>query len=380
MQNTETKQSQVEEASSPTLTILLLYLFPILAWIGYTYLSTPLIFSWFIALGGLAILCLGTALLSILFRVQDAPLQEVEKEPIPAKIDAPQIEIPAPIIVHQESPKLLEEIQTLKDSLSEKSQALEKSHQDLHQMAEEYQTAKDKLKQIQEELATKQDDKFRKIEDLELAGRQKQETIQQLENQIHDLRYEIKTLLSLTEVNYASAKKSLEPIPSSDLPLEEELFEDPPFEGPVTSEKEAELLLKRCVHIAEKMKAGYRASTLRSISSDPYAFDLRRLSDALHLEEGALISVYSPKDERILFANKETKNLLGWSPENFIQDFSEIADFSTWKNHTEELLTKKEVHFSLKFQTKSDEPKELRVLLGAIPSGIFRSLILAIIY
>lgn len=362
--------------SNHVLIIFLIYLLPILFWVFYTFHETSLTFSWPITIVGLLLLCFGTAILFALFNAKEEPaiIPLAQEE----EISLPETVLPIP----DETPKFLQEIDLLQKNLQEKSSLIAKSDAEMLKVKEENQAIKEKLQSLNSNLAEKDEDSRRKIEELNLENHHKQQAIQQLENQIHDLRYEIKTLLQLTEVDYSAFTEQVEPkIEAPHLPIEE-WVEEPPLTGQVTSEEDARRLLKRCLDIAQKMTPGYQASSLRSLSADPYAFDLRRLGDSLRLEPGALILVYSPKDERILFANAQTKTLLGWGSDKFTQDFSSIIAESLpiWKSSVSQLLTKSEVNLTLTCKTKNDELVPLNTLIGSIPTGVFRSLVIGIVY
>lgn len=333
--------------------IVAIYLIPILSWIFYIEQG------WALATIGLSILFFGSALLISLFR---------EQHPVPAILPTP----PAPIILPQEdrSQEFLAKIDALQNVLKETELVLEAKEEELKSSLLENEELQQTVKSLKEAIAVEEEEMRKKIETLELESHQKQQASTQLENQIHDLRYEIKTLLQLTEVDYNQLGKELKQIE----PLEP--IKPPPV--PTT----ARGLLTRCIDIAQKITAGYHSSSLRKISLDPYAFDLRRLSEALRQETGALILVYSPKEERVLFANAETKPLFGISPEQFAQDFTDYAadDFPKWKNGILQLLTKSDIQLSLEFQTKGGESLHLRALLGSIPTGVFRSLVVGVLH
>lgn len=351
--------------------VLFLYSIPILSWIIYTHQEASLEFSFLVAGSGFVILFFGSALFISLLKRQVAEPQ----------VFAPVFES-APVVMHQD-PVFTEEsilpykeqIESIQHELGEKEREIQSMTEQLTHALGEHQEIKDKLTEVMETSAQKEEEARKKIEALELESHQKMQTSKHLENQIHDLRYEIKTLLQLTEVDYAQL--GMEPAKKQE--VVPEVVVEPV--APLQPKGSARSRLTRCIDIAQKITAGYHSSSLRSLSLDPYAFDLRRLSDALKQETGALILVYSPKEERILFANGETKAILGISPEQFAQDFTEIAgsDFSTWKSGVTQLLTKSEVNITVDFKTNSFGPVALNALMGPIPTGVFRSLIIAIL-
>lgn len=350
--------------------IFLLYLFPILGWIFYTHLNAPLIFSWTIALVGFILLSFGSVLLFSLMKMQRVTVREsvVHEPPEPQIIIEKVFQPPEP------PTEYIEKIQQLEMGINEIALDLENKELELARQLLENKEINEKLQEALEATASKEEEARKKIESLEAETHQKIQASKQLENQIHDLRYEIKTLLQLTEVDYQA-------FPKEEAFIEHTIAPSPSLVCNLPAQESAKGLLTRCINIAQKMTAGYHVSSVRHLSSDPYAFDLRRLSDALRHEMGALIVVYSPKEERVLFSNAESKSLLGLSPEEFSQDFNDYIDtgFSQWKGGVRQLLTKSEVSLLIDFQTKNHDTVPLKVLLGAIPTGVFRSLVIGVL-
>lgn len=351
------------------LPIFSLYFIPILAWILYTHHTLPLSAGWLVALVGFLILFFGTSLLFVFVRSLSFTTVTT---PAPIEKEVKIIEQ----VFQDNSHEYLSKIDELETLLEQKNDQIEQRTREMEHFLKDQQNAKEGFHAQFQELISKEEQARQRIEELEIEAHQKQLGIQQLENQIHDLRYEIKTLLHLTEVDYGQI--------GIDIPTKEELHFDleDPLLGPVVTEDAGERLLKRCLHIAEKMTPGYKASNLRSLSTDPYAFDLRRLSDSLRLETGALIVLYSPKEKKVQFANKEAKTLLGWSSDKFTQDFHEILgdDLSLFEKGLAELSTHLRASFLLHFRAKNHSIIPLQGLMGTISSGIFRSLAIAIFY
>lgn len=363
--------SMYEKTETRTLfPIFSLYLIPIALWIAYTYFILLPSASWAITLIGLTILFTGTLLLFVFVRGVTAAI-EVKQAPEPPVQEA--------LMPREEPLHLFQRIEELQEKLNEKEGLIERGNAELEHALNDTQETKTALQSQILELSSKEELARRRIEELEIEAHQKQQGIQQLENQIHDLRYEIKTLLHLTEVDYGQIGIDL---PTKEqMHLDQEMFNEP-FLGPITTEEEAERLLKRCIQIAENMTPGYKASNLRSLSTDPYAFDLRRLSDSLRLETGALVFLYSPKEQRVQFTNKEAKPLLGWSSDRFTQEFHEIlgSSLSHFEKGIGELATHPRVPLTLPFTAKNKSVVTLQGRLGTIPTGIFRSLILGVFY
>lgn len=364
---------------NPVLTIFLLYALPILTWIFVSYQLAPISFSWQVTLAGLTILFLGSALFAAFFpkfnEVKPPVAASIKEEPKPSVVIAPT----------ENTEPYKEEITALKEQLTPLQEELHTLKEALQKEQIEKGDLKDRLEAALTEDAGKQELAAHKIEGLEAENHLKQQAIEQLENQIHDLRYEIKTLLQLAEVDYSRSsfettarKKEERPAPKPYLETPVEIF--PSFKEGISSQEEASQLLRKCLQIAKTLSAGYRAAT--SLPQDPYALDLRRLFDELRLETGALIVVYSPKEERLLYASKESKTLLGISPEKFILDFDSLTQDSLalWKSSAAKLLTQNEVSLSLSLKSPSGENKHLDASLGAVPTGVFRNLVIGVIF
>ena len=100
------------------------------------------------------------------------------------------------------------------------------------------------------------------------------------------------------------------------------------------------------------------------------------------MENGSAIVFYSRKDNKVLFINNQSRNLLGWSPDKFVQSFNDIVDPSreAWKQGITSLAIKNDVQVSLKMKSKTGPQVEVQALLGIIPTGIFRHHILGVLY
>lgn len=215
----------------------------------------------------------------------------------------------------------------------------------------------------------------------------KQEQIAELENKVRDLNYEVKTLLQLTEVE-KPAKKSRE---SEQKPPENTLPEDNAVAPSsanhlVKSPEEASVQLKRCIDIAQKMagvnRFGNGNSRFRDIPMDNYALDLRRLFDSLGSENSSPVLLYSQKENRLLFANQQTKNLLGWPVDKFTQSFPHLIQegLQEWQRGIGDLSLKEEAKARLLLKTKSGQNLLVHCHMGIIPRGIFRNHIVAVLY
>jgi len=232
---------------------------------------------------------------------------------------------------------------------------------------------------LREKLSSLTYESAQSIEELRAALDQKQQQIVHFENQINDLRYEIKTLLHLTEIDYPQKEFSQSEEESPLLPEERGFF----HEHLVANGAEAKVLLKSCLEKAQKITgASQLNSTSRIKAIDHSALDLRLLFDALREENGALIAVFSPKDSKLLFANNQTKSLLGYSPEKFVQEFQAIIQeyLEPWNEAVNQLSTKSELSLPLEMIGKGGESVHVSCHLAGIPIGIFRGLVILVAY
>lgn len=223
------------------------------------------------------------------------------------------------------------------------------------------------------------------IAELRAAQDRKQQRINQLESKVRDLSYEIKTLLHLTEIPESSVQEES----SSKRP---ELSDTPRMETRPKIEKKmqpgenATALLKRCIDIAQKMTGASHYSSnnsrFRGIPVDNFALDMRCLFDSLHSENGATVLFYSVKENKLLFANEQTRKLTGWTPDKFVQNFENIIQEGKeeWSNALKQLSVQSESKVRLILKSRSGEDILVHGLLGAVPTGIFRHHVLAILF
>lgn len=219
--------------------------------------------------------------------------------------------------------------------------------------------------------------------------------VSDLESKIDDLNYEIKTLLQLGSVDEAIDPTPFQPPheqleasshQSNKLSLllndkeDDRFFEPTPQTTPDAGEQ-----LKRCLNIAQKMTgASYYQNfdgRQRDLPVDHFALDLRHLFDSLRSERGNSILFYSKKENRVLFANNETKSLIGWSPEKVVQNFEDLIQdgLDEWKANVTQVSHKGGVEMPLSIKSKSGDIVKVNAILGTIPSGLFKNDIVAIL-
>lgn len=219
------------------------------------------------------------------------------------------------------------------------------------------------------------------IEDLKNQLDIKQQQNQHLENQIHDLRYEIKTLLNLTEIDYSQKPSLLQ-----EQPLLPFMANSQPLEDlTVSNSQDAKALLKQCLSVAQKITGANQfksSSKLKMLPLEHTTLDLRLLFDAFRSENSALITIFSPKDNKLIFANNQTKPFFGYHPEKFVQEFfSLIKECKTeWDFAIQQLPAKSDAAIPLTIKSKSGESLSAHCHLGIIPTGIFRDLGICVMY
>ncbi len=213
--------------------------------------------------------------------------------------------------------------------------------------------------------------------------RKKQELVSELESKIHDLNYEIKTLLQLAEIGNSKTDATF---PAADH------FNDTQTEAPavpanflVKNPEEASILLKRCVDIAQKITSGTQFSNTNSRFQMPlnnYALDLRRLFDHLRSETSSTIIVYSQKENRLLFANNQSRNLLGWSVDKIVQNFPDLIQEGgeEWKKSLARLSPNEEGRTRILLKTKSGQNLLVHCMMRAIPTGIFKNHVIGVLF
>ena len=223
--------------------------------------------------------------------------------------------------------------------------------------------------------------------------KRKQDQIIEHETKIHDLNYEVKTLLQLAEYD-KEASRSLEGKTVNETAAtydiqpsqEEEADFFPMLDNQVKTPEEASAQLKRCVDIAQKITGATHfnneSSRFKDLPIDNFALDMRRLFDSLRSENVCTVVVYSQKENKILFANNQAKSLLGWSVDKFVQNFQEIIQEGDqeWRKGIGQLGTTSESRVRLLLKTKANQNLLVHCHLGIIPRGTFRNHIIGVLY
>ena len=226
--------------------------------------------------------------------------------------------------------------------------------------------------------------------------RKKQQLITTLESQIQDLKYELKTLVDLSEPleeDVAIPIPAPTPIKQPEIPPKTsktktekiDAILDLGLAASSRSTEEAHQQLKRCIDIAQKLTGARHlagdSSRFRDLSADGFALDLRRLCDSLRSEQSSMILLYSQREGKALFVNDQVRGLLKWTPDKFVQNFpGVISDGKEWRAALQKAASGQRSETLLAMKTRSGEETTVRCLLGSIPTGIFKTHLIGVFY
>lgn len=391
--------------------IILVYLIPVVSLSIYSMEFYTPNKSWQILCLGLLLSAAGSLIIFALMRSWEAgrhhhiqpsettnQVPSITNEPIPeSKTPAPDSELienlQKSLKEHQQKHQLLTNELSSKNGEFEQLQQLSNNLQkQLDEMVGDLSiqktTAHDQIQQKEVLLGEYQ----HTITEQRAVIEKKQQHIAQLESKIQDLNYEIKTLVQVSQNEILPLESPLPPFVLNETPtLYQIKTTEPAEEESLPSDKmvrnpdEASILLKRCVDIAQKITgAGYISGNSRYLDMprNNYALDLRRLFDSLRSENASTVLVYSQKESKLLFVNNQAKNLLGWSPDKFIQNFQDIVQdgLDNWKNGINDLSANPESHARLLMRTKTGQDILVHCQLAVIPTGIFRNHIVGVLY
>ncbi len=392
------------------LAILFCYCLPLLAQIFFNTFQSPANTFWASTAIGLFITAFGSLILFMLITSWEIEQKTIETEIITIEPPSPEPTLDPKLLEEAEerfhlvfeelssckaqNSQLEEELDHCQRELLDLNMESERLHRELEQTQQEFEhfkaSSEEKLEQNHLFLGEYQ----QTINEQRNAVETKQQIIEQLETKVRDLTYEIKTLLQIAEKVQSDKPQTIVPIPLGALVLcetntsyqvnENERPARQNLEKPVLMSNSIAAQLKRCLDIAQKITGGShyanRLTRTRDLSLDNNALDLRRLCDSLRSEASSPLWVYSQKESKLLFANQEIKNLLGWHPEKFIQNFSEIIGGHTqeWQNALAQLAYKNICQTQLSLKAKSGQTVTLQCHMGVISTGLFRGYIIGI--
>lgn len=310
-------------------------------------------------------------------------LYSTSEKPTPVPVTAPPIDITP---FHEEIAALRQnlDIQQHKEqewsqklnaftAVNEEIDHLKQENESLHKQV---QSAVARYRELQDSQNSILQEHQSTIADLRNDLAQRQQMGDQLEGKVRDLSYEIKTLLRLAERPIQGEQKS-EAVSVAVMETESD--------APVQTREEAHIQLKRSLDIAQRVTgAGYLTNSpkFQEFYLENSALDLRRLSDKLRDIEHTALIVFSTKENKLLFANETTKQLLGINNERFAETFQELiqSDFEPWKLAQQQLAFKNEAHLILPISIRPGEILEVECLLGVIQTGLFRNNIIGLLY
>lgn len=211
----------------------------------------------------------------------------------------------------------------------------------------------------------------RTIAEQRLILEKKQHHIQKLESKVHDLTYEIRSLLQL------EGPTPVDPTPA--------LTHDyAPLPRPTQTSYDLSVQVQRFIEKAESQTGmehlGGNAPRFLDLS-DSYMVDRRRLFDSFRDEGNGILFIFSLGEKKFLFVNQQVKLLLGWSPEKFMKEFPRlvVAGYPEWRKTILRITPKQEQQLPLVIQSKLGEPKEFTCAMGLVTKGPFTNHIIGIL-
>lgn len=383
--------NEAPKSSTILLYLLGFYAFPLFGLILYTEMYLPMGQTWILLPVGLICVSVGCLAIYSLMRRLEQPIVHVhsaDPEPMPAP--APFVQAAAPMVerIEQPSQELLDKIETLqaannqqKEDIDRLSRDNERYQRQAELVLQEFAQFKKAAQEEIEQKGTQVADNQQKIAEQKAILEKKQHVIGQLEIKVQDLSYEIKTLLQLAEIGnpkeHRSKPASFNEIPLPDLSPDQAGILEPLVFTP----QEAQQQLKRCIDMAQKITA---SSSMRTseLGSDQFTLDHRRLFDSLRSETGAAILLYSQKENKLLFANQQCKQLLGWSSDKVVQLFPEIVQpgKEEWQTALTQLATEPEARVQLSLKAKTGSDVSVQGVIGTVPTGLFKHHAVAVLF
>lgn len=363
---------QIQNRHLFSFTVFILYLIPLFFLIIYTNSLITLDNQWFILSLGLLTIAVGSFIITLFTYYWEKAI------PKKIPIDYKPTVVEKTNVVELDFQSALKEIETEKKDLQVKLERMTYEFLEYKRLSEE------QLKQKIIELNSLQ----KIMEDQQNEMDKRKDQIQQLDTKIHDLSYEIKTLLCLNENEKSTQKTTIQEIAKPERNLKiESIHDDISIENEIKNPNQASLLLKHCIQIAQKITGsnyyGNESSKFWELSSPHFAIDQRRLFDSLKEENAGIILVYSPRENKPIFVNNQVKHVLGWGPEKFLQDFHTIMQDGQayWQKALEVLMSSsQESQTRLLMKSKPGQEIVIHCHLGLIPSGVFKNYMIGVLY
>ena len=217
---------------------------------------------------------------------------------------------------------------------------------------------------------------------------QYQREIQQFKSRNEDLNYELKTVLELKDLEEEAESGveeyySYDEVPDEDVVLESGKVESI-WQPAVIDSESAQTELQRCIGIAEDISEGSRlgngGSGVITMFMDSYAIDMRRLFEQYRNVDDNVIFFYSPQEDRLVFINRQVRDLVGFTPERFINDFYRLVqNVDDWKVGLQQLEYNQITTIRLLVKDKSGGGLWVDCHLGRIPVGIFSNNVVGVL-
>jgi len=360
-------------------TILAAYLVPILT---FTFLSTHSMeetVRWLAFSIGILLAIVGSISLILSFLKWESTCLVQAPALEPAALPKPQDDH----LIQEHVERVERQLNLKLDRAKQKWHEKKKDHEQLElkfeQMQNEHETL---LKHSQEQLKKKDlmlAEYAQTVNDLRGTMEKKQDQIEKLQDSVHDLSYDLDTLLKLSEFESIEDVQQDEVDKEPKVPVKEVAIEPRSF-----GREEAAVLLKKCINIAQKLTTSQfsTSSRFRDLPIASTALDQRRLFESFRSETSSIIVMYSMKDSGLYFANDMTKQVLGWNPDKFVQEFFHLVQGGEeeWKEALQRLSQQSETDCHLVVRDRSDELIELDCCLGMIPTGAFKNYAVGILF
>ena len=195
-----------------------------------------------------------------------------------------------------------------------------------------------------------------------------------LESRINDLSYELKTILELKDVENSINRTQWKPL--KNIPSSETLN---------YSTYNAKQELKKCINIAEDIKG---ANYLNNKNTNSVAmqfsnsiYDIRSLNE-YYRNINTCIVIYSPKEDKLLFANRHVSELTGWPTERFLNDFYKLiqTNITDWRECIQSIKQNHYESIRLNIKSKTGKSSIIDCHLGLISKGAFENNIVGVLY
>lgn len=200
----------------------------------------------------------------------------------------------------------------------------------------------------------------------------KQEEVNILQIRVNDLKYELNNVLKIKDVGEEEKEAILESELSEDLEERSGLMDT--IQDKLDRYVKMAVKLSGAHHLNQDVR--YTGLTLGSL-----IIDQRRLYDRLQNEEQETLLVFSREENRLVFVNNHVKELLGWSPERFLKDFSLLIQkgHTQWDDALEDVKLDHQKSIRLLMKTRTGEDQLTHCILKEVPDGVFKGYVLGIL-